>query len=214
MEDKDQNIQLNENKWDKRADTFEKKRFKFNFFQFLQKRVIALLDLREGQHFLDVGCGTGWAVRYAASLVNNRGEFDGIDISPRMIQKAIEYSENCENIHFYKANAENLPFQNNFFDFTICTNSFHHYINPPAVLTEINRVLKPQGKLFILEVTTDNPIVRLIDKYLLNKDPSHVKMYSTREYKEMFTKTGFTHVSSKLLVPLILSMKVQIAVKS
>ena len=111
MEDKNQNTKLNEQKWDKRADTFEKKNFNFNFFQYLQKRVIALLNLQEDQHLLDVGCGTGWAVRYAASLVKNQGEFDGIDISPRMIQKAVEYCGDCENIHFYKTNADRLPFK-------------------------------------------------------------------------------------------------------
>ena len=61
---------LNEEKWNSRAKTFDDRRF--NYFRFMQKRLVSLLDLKENQHLLDLGCGTGWAVRYAASLVNNR----------------------------------------------------------------------------------------------------------------------------------------------
>lgn len=156
MEDKSKNVVSNEKKWDRRAENFERKWFnRVNFFQFLQKRVIKLLDLHEGQHFLDMGCGTGWAVRYAANLVENKGEFYGIDISPKMIDKALLYSGKSENIHFYNTNAETLPFQNDFIDVIICTNSFHHYVNPDKVLAEAQRVLKPGGKLYIPDATAE-----------------------------------------------------------
>ena len=202
---------LNEKKWDSRAETFERKWFnRFNFFQFLQRRVIALLDLHEGQHFLDIGCGTGWAVRYAADVVRNKGDFYGIDISPRMIEKAKDSCSPCENIHFDKASAEELPFEN---DFLICTNSFHHYLNPSRVLAEVFRVLKPQGRFFILDATADGPIVKTIDWWLRKRDPTHVKMYSTREYRKFFTEAGLKYICSKSILEQMMSMKVHIAEK-
>lgn len=215
MEDKQQHAELNEKKWDSRAETFERKWLnRFNFFQFLQKRVIALLNLREGQRFLDLGCGTGWAVRYAASIVQNKGEFYGIDISPKMLEKAKESCGSCENIHFYGADVETLPFENDYFDFIICTNSFHHYFTPSKVLAEVYRVLKPGGKLFILDATADGPIIKIMDNWIRKRDPTHVRMYSTRELRALFSSAGLNHVSSKSIWEPMMSMKVHIGSKS
>ena len=98
--------------------------------------MVSILELGENPYFLDLGCGTGWAVRYAANLANGRGEFYGIDNSSKMIKKAEAGSSGHKNIHFYKANAESLPFDNNFFEFIISSNAFHHFSNPDKVLRE------------------------------------------------------------------------------
>jgi ubiquinone/menaquinone biosynthesis C-methylase UbiE len=61
-----------------------------------------------GLRLLDLGCGTGWAVRYVVSLVHECGEFYGIDISSKMIEKAKENSAGFKNVYFYQ------PMQNNY----------------------------------------------------------------------------------------------------
>ncbi len=167
--EKAQHAELNEKKWDLRAETFDDKRF--NYFRFMQKRLVSILDLKANQHLLDLGCGTGWAVRYAANLVNQRGEFYGIDISSKMIEKAKANSSDYENVHFYQTSAEQLPFENNSFDFIICSNSFHHYFNPAKVLSEVHRVLKSKGRIYILDATADGLIVRMADKWTKKKEP-------------------------------------------
>jgi ubiquinone/menaquinone biosynthesis C-methylase UbiE len=112
--------ELNAKKWDARAETYDEKRF--DYFRYMQKRLIALLPLKENLCFLDIGCGTGWAVRYVATLVNQQGEFYGIDVSPNMIKKAKDHSQDYRNAYFYKANAEELPFQDNLLDLITGTN--------------------------------------------------------------------------------------------
>jgi ubiquinone/menaquinone biosynthesis C-methylase UbiE len=82
----DEHAKLNEEMWDLRAETWYGRRF--SYFRWMQKKLVSLLELGENPQFLDLGCGTGWAVRYAASLANGRGEFCGIDISSKMIGKA------------------------------------------------------------------------------------------------------------------------------
>ena len=197
MEKGNEHARLNERKWDLRAKTFDDRRF--DYFRFMQKRVVSLVGLKENQHFLDLGCGTGWAVRYAASLVNQRGEFYGIDISSKMIEKAKARSKGYENAHFYKSNAEELPFEGSFFDFIICTNSFHHYLNPSQALGEAHRVLKSGGKIYILDITTDGPIMKMIDKWIKRKEREHVKYYSTRDYRMLFATAKLKHITSKLI---------------
>jgi ubiquinone/menaquinone biosynthesis C-methylase UbiE len=195
VENRNEHARLNEEKWDKRAKTFDDRCF--NYFRFMQKRLISLLDLRENQRLLDLGCGTGWAVRYAASLVHERGEFYGIDISSKMIERAKENSSDFKNVNFYQANAEELPFGDEFFDFIICSNSFHHYFSPDKVLSEAHRILKSKGRIYILDVSSDCLVVRIADKWLGKRDPSHVKLYNTREYKALFAQAKLNYVTNK-----------------
>lgn len=117
-----------------------------NFVPYIQKKVISLLEFKDNVKILDIGCGTGAAIMYAAKLSNNNGEFYGIDLSYKMIEKAVEKSVEYKNVFFSNVNPEKMSFQNNFFDFIICNNSFHYYPNPVKVVNEIYRVLKLYGK--------------------------------------------------------------------
>ncbi len=67
MDRNTQHAEMNERKWDARAATYDYKRF--DYFRWMQQRVIRLIALRPGLRFLDIGCGIGWAVRYMASLL-------------------------------------------------------------------------------------------------------------------------------------------------
>lgn len=208
--DKTRHDELNASKWDERAKTFDDRRF--NYFRWMQRKLVSSLNLKEGQRLLDLGCGTGWAVHYAASLVHQRGEFYGIDISPKMIEKAEAGSSGLQNIHFYKRGADQLPFDDDFFDFIISSNSFHHYFNPDKVLSEVYRVLKPGGRIYILDPTGDTFIVRMSDRRTHKKDPSHVKLYSTKEFWALFARAKLSHVASKSIWG-VLFMKIHIAEK-
>ena len=193
MENLNKHLKLNTEKWDLQSKTFDKKSLLRFYFRFCQKRIVSLLHLKEDQMLLDIGCGTGWALHYAAILVNGNGGFYGVDISPKMIEIAKINSSNCKNIHFYNSDAETLPFENNFFDYIICTNSFHHYLNPLKVLSEIYRVLKDKAKVYILDLTADIPILKMVDKQVKKREQEHVKYYSSQEYKMFFTKAGLSY---------------------
>ncbi len=199
----------NEKKWDEWAQSFDNKWAAP--FRYLQKQVIAIADIKPDTNFLDVGCGTGWALRYAAGLLNMQGNFIGVDISERMIEKAREHSRGMTNIKYYKANAEELPLENNWFDVIICTNSFHHYLNPAKALGEAYRVLKQKGKIYVLDITTDDFITGWIDVQIKKMEKEHVKQYSTAEFKYMFSKAGLKYIKSKIIM--VYPLKVHIAEK-
>ena len=155
------------------------------------------MEIGDDMRFLDLGCGTGWAVRYLSGLSQGKGDFLGIDISPEMIGKAIINARGIGNAKFLIANAENLPFSSEYFDSVLCTNSFHHYPDPDRVLREIFRVLKTGGRIHILDVTADDPLLRRINRRVQKRDKSHVSFYSTSAYGRMFSKSGLKHVRSK-----------------
>ncbi len=192
-----QHAELNKKKWDARAGTYDEKRF--DYFRWMQKRLVSLIDLKEGQRLLDMGCGTGWAIKYAAGLVNGNGEFYGVDLSPKMIEKATTNAAGLKNIHFVQANTEALPFEDNFFDTIICSNSFHHYFNPKKVLSEVRRVLKPGGRIYILDVTSDGLIARSINRRAQKKESEHVKFYNSKEFDTFFIGAKLHHIASQPL---------------
>ena len=141
-----EHLLLNEKRWDKWAENYDKKSLLQDKLRQAQRSVIYILDVNENINFLDVGCGTGYAIGEAAKLVNGKGEFYGIDLSSKMIEKAKDNYRDKSNFHFIKANVESIPLNDNFFNIIICTYSFHHYLNPDKALKEIYRLLKKGGK--------------------------------------------------------------------
>lgn len=189
---------LNRRKWDRRAETFDRKRY--DFFRAFQRRVVSLAGLEAGQRFLDLGCGTGWAVRHAAGLLGESGMAFGVDISSRMIEKAIQGSSGIANVSFQVGSSDRLPFSDGFFDVIICTNSFHHYLDPLRALIEARRVLMPGGRILILDLCTDDAFMKWIDERTRKKEPEHVKYYGTAELHAFFEGAGLVPLSSRLIV--------------
>jgi SAM-dependent methyltransferase len=203
-------IELNEAKWDKWVNSLGDNTWGNYYLRRGQRDVISLVNIKEGMSILDIGCGTGWALGQAASLIDNKGSFYGVDLSAKMIERAKENFKAKENFHFIKANAESIPLDDNLFDFIICTNSFHHYFNPGKALKEMYRLLKTGGKVYILDPTADIWIVKIIDKLVILLGHGHVKFYSTKEFQELIVGAGFIYEGHKTLR---ISQKVHIGEK-
>ena len=198
MKDETRHIRLNETKWDGWAKSIDSDGRTYRYLRRAQSKVISLLEIKAGVTFLDIGCGTGWAVGQAAKLVNDRGSFYGVDLSPKMIEKAKENFRDRDNFYFIKSNVESIPLGDKFFDIIFCTNSFHHYLHPEKALTEMRRLLKMGGKLYILDPTADKWRVKIADKIIKLFEPEHVKIYSTKEFRELFTGVGLKYLATQM----------------
>jgi ubiquinone/menaquinone biosynthesis C-methylase UbiE len=194
-------VSSNIEKWNKWAESADGKGLMFDYQRNTQRRLILFLNIKENQNFLDIGCGTGWAVGLAARAAGNKGSFYGLDLSPKMIEKAKENFAGNDNFHFYEANSESIPLEDNFFDNIICSNSFHHYLNPDLAMKEIHRVLKTGGKIFILDPTADSWFIKVLDKIIKLLEPQHVKIYSTEEFKNLIEGAGLKYSGSQNIMP-------------
>ena len=203
-------IELNKAKWDKWANSLDNNNWRNYYLRRGQSDVISLLQLKENMSILDIGCGTGWALGQTARLIDNKGSFYGVDLSAKMIKKAKENFKTKENFHFIKANAESIPLDDNLFDAIICTNSFHHYLHPDKALKEMYRLLKTGGKVYILDPTADIWVIKIIDKLIHFFENGHVKMYSTKEFKELIVDSGLKYEGRKIIR---ISQKVHIGQK-
>ena len=198
MNNETKHVQMNKAMWDQWAEenTLDNNGLNSRFLRAAQGKVISLLNIQPGVHFLDVGCGTGWAVGQAANSVNDKGLFYGVDLSPKMIEKAKANFSGKDNFHFLQANSESIPLDDDFFDIIICTNSFHHYLHPDEALKEMHRLLKSGGKLYLLDPLADLWIGKFWDVLAKLKEPEHVKIYSTKEFQQLFAQAGLKYSSA------------------
>lgn len=112
---------------------------------YIEKDVIAeFLKDKPAQVILELGCGTG---HWTEFLTHKGYEVIGIDISDAMLD--IARRKNLLGCKFMKADASELPFENNSFDTVVSITMLEFTGNIPKVLNEIHRVLKPQGNLIL-----------------------------------------------------------------
>jgi ubiquinone/menaquinone biosynthesis C-methylase UbiE len=162
-----------------------------SWFRFYQTLAISKLDLAQRSSFLDVGCGTGWAVREAAKQLK-LGKACGIDISPKMIAKAVAQTPSSGNIELRIASSEAIPYPDESFSAVLCTCSFHHYQNPISSLIEIRRVMKRDGKLALLDSARNVSLaIWLQDRWRRYFERSHVRYYTTMEMSFLLEKARF-----------------------
>ena len=201
MRDENEHVKLNEAKWNRWASSLDGKGWRYEFLRKAQLGVISFLGICEDIHFLDIGCGTGWAVGQASERFAGKGVFYGVDLSDKMIAKAKENFDGRGNMRFVTADAELVPLESNFFDIIICTNSFHHYLHPDKALQEMHRLLRDGGQVYILDPTADNWITKLADKVMRLIEPQHVKMYGTQEFQSLFETAGLIYLRSNEVAP-------------
>jgi SAM-dependent methyltransferase len=114
------------------------------------------MDLPPGARILDLGCGTGWATRLLAERVEG-ARVAGVDLSPKMIEKARAHPANGPGVEFRVADAHNLPFADGTFSRLISVESLYYYPEPKVALEEAARVIEPGGTAyFLLDLYEEN----------------------------------------------------------
>lgn len=122
----------------------------------LTKKLLMREKLDHTKVILDAGCGTG---QTSAFLTQQYGcKVVAIDTSEMMVEKAKRrFSSLNLNIETKQGNIERLPFDNETFDIVL-SESVLAFTQFPSSLREINRVLKPTGKLIAIEMVVESPL--------------------------------------------------------
>jgi len=114
-----------------------------------RRRTLRLYGLRPAAHLLDVACGTGLVAVEAAKILGTADNITCLDPSAGML--AIARSKLAA--HFVLGRAEQIPLADNSFDFLTMGYALRHVTSLEETFREYRRVLKPGGKLLILEIT-------------------------------------------------------------
>jgi SAM-dependent methyltransferase len=156
---------------------------------------VNLLDVQPSHHVLELGFGPGIAVQEVARRVTS-GLVSGVDFSRTMVAAACK--RNLANIltgrvDLRYGDAAQLPFKDNTFDRVFSIHSIYFWPTPSAVLTEVHRVLKPNGFLILTVLPKEKWNPTDPDK----AGTPECKPYSGDELKTMLTEAGFTDLTIK-----------------
>ena len=145
---------------------------------------------------LDIGCHGGTFTQRLLGKLQTKDIY-GIDISPSavtLIKKRLPFGK------FQVADAQKLPFQDNFFEAVFCLEVLEHVDDPISVLQEVKRVLKKGGKFYIL-VPSDNKLFKIIwlmwTLYYPHWRHAHVQSYNKNVLEKFLNELGFKIIKVK-----------------
>jgi ubiquinone/menaquinone biosynthesis C-methylase UbiE len=141
---------------------------------------------------LDIATGGGHVANALAPLA---GHVTAFDLTEEMLIAAAEFikKNGHTNVTFVQGDAEKLPFADGTFDLVTCRIAAHHFPNVPAFAAEAYRVVKPGGKLLLIDnVAPENDVFdQFYNDVERRRDPSHVRALKKSEWVYLLEETGF-----------------------
>lgn len=182
-----------------------------------RRKLVKLIGKSKPKQILDVATGTADLAIAEAKL--NPEKITGVDISEKMLAVGREKIKNYPNIELHIGDSENLQFDDNSFDAVSVSFGVRNFENVTKGLTEMKRVLKPDGKVFVLEFSKPKnwfiqkiyffyfcTVLPFIGK-IVSKDasaytylPESVKLFPDGEkFVELLQNVGFKNIECKTL---------------
>jgi arsenite methyltransferase len=114
-------------------------------------RTLSALGLRRGESILDAGCGTGLLLEQEALAVGPEGRVEGVDSSTDMLAHAEARCAGLTQVNLQCGSVDSLTFDDACFDALSCTQVLLYVEQMERALKEYHRVLKPRGRIAIVE---------------------------------------------------------------
>jgi ubiquinone/menaquinone biosynthesis C-methylase UbiE len=170
-------------------------------------RIRARFDNRPFR-ILDVGCGTGvFAERIRETFPN--ATVWGVDLVAAMLAKGrLRWKAQLGHAAPVQGDSERLPFPEGAFDVVTCANSFHHYPHQQRAVEEMHRVLKPGGRLILVDGSRDGPWGWFIYDVCVAGVEGDVLHASAGRVRDLFACAGFVETAQEVhrgLAPFLLT---------
>ena len=157
------------------------------------KAILAMAEASQADRVLDVACGPGFIAMAFAEVC---AEVVGVDATDSFLQMAREESKrrNLQNLRFVEGDVTQMEFEDNAFDIAVCRAAFHHFPDPASVLHEMKRVVRPGGRLLVMDMlASEDPDKAAYHQRLeVLCDPTHAKALSPSAFESLFTNCGIT----------------------
>jgi ubiquinone/menaquinone biosynthesis C-methylase UbiE len=125
-----------------------------------RRATLEALELRPGERVIDIGCGPGYLAAEMAAAVGSDGFVRGVDPSPHMLAIAARRGASVE---LAQGDALSLPADEASFDAAVSTQVYEYVPDIAAALAEARRVLRPGGRLVVLDTDWDSIVWRSSD---------------------------------------------------
>lgn len=149
------------------------------------------LNLTNKSTCVDIGCGGGY-ISYEITKHSNC-KIIGIDSSKEAIDFALKNNSN-PNIEYLVASAENIPLQDESADIVLCIGVLEHIQNIDKALKEINRILKPKGRIVVVTSNCFSTMFfdRIIKQLFNRWKYGYQKNWKLKKLHKKLVDTGFT----------------------
>ncbi|HTZ35971.1 MAG TPA: methyltransferase domain-containing protein [Stellaceae bacterium] len=153
--------------------------------------IVAAGEPGPADRVLDVACGGGLVARAFAPQVR---EVTGIDVTPAMLDEArgAAAAQGLANTRWDRGDVTTLPYADASFTIVATRFSFHHFLDPLAVLKEMARVCAPGGRIVVADSCPSEDPAKAAAFNRLEKlrDPSHTRALRLSELKQLFVAAG------------------------
>jgi ubiquinone/menaquinone biosynthesis C-methylase UbiE len=169
----------------------------------LANDLVGIAALRSGERVLDVACGTGVVARLASGAVGATGTVAGLDVNPGMLAVARSTTPPGVAIDWHEASAEAMPLPDASFDAVLCQMGLQFVPDKHAALTEMRRVLAPNGRRILnvpgptpqLFVLMGEALARHIGAEAAGFVNQVFSLHDTAQIQNLISGAGFRDVS-------------------
>lgn len=122
------------------------------------RHLIDSLDINRGENVADLGCGTGVLFAHILEKIGSDGKILGIDYSVEMLKEANRKwlspggPDSVGNVFLISSDAKSLPLKEESFEVLTCFAAFAHFEDKKSALLEMQRLLKPGGRVYIIHL--------------------------------------------------------------
>ena len=122
-------------------------------FQWREENVRTLqsLALGVGNRVLDYGSGPGFLALGVADIVGTKGSVSGVDINAQFVEDANRRAASYDNVEFHLLRDVAIPLTDVSVDRVICKNVLEYVPSVERTLTELYRVLEPEGRILVID---------------------------------------------------------------
>ena len=160
----------------------------------LREMTVRLAQVKPGDCILEVGCGTGTLTLAAKRQAGPSGMVFGIDVIPGMIELCQRKAAQAnEDVTFQVGSFDDIPFPANYFNVVMCSFMIFHMSEKTRRkgIAETYRVLKPQGRLLVLDLALPNrALPRAIAQMLFGGMLTH----DLQELLPLMDASGFSDI--------------------
>jgi len=172
-------------------------------------QLVNVLKPKQDWRMLDVATAAGHtAYKFAPHL----RQVIASDITFEMLRlSAVDRQKgNTDNVILLAADAEDLPFSNEYFDLVTCRIAAHHFPDVARFVRESARVLRPGGKFALVDNIVPEhryyskkrkrklDVGRYVNSFEKLRDPSHVRCLSVIEWQQQFEQAGFSVIHQEV----------------
>ncbi len=146
--------------------------------------------LKKGMAFADIGCGPGFFVFPASEIVGSSGKVYALDTQQEMLSE-LKKRKPADNVIVLKSDETKLPVDDKAVDVAIMVFVLHEVHHPVDFLKEVKRILKPAGRLIVIDW----------EKKMEEKGPPFEERILKEKAKKIFEQAGFKKIETGSLTP-------------